>query len=76
MLSLIASDSADDRVLVASDPVGRALCVSFGLSSLVFALTLGVLLLARCLPRLGAGDVADSLDDVSLGRVVLLQRRR
>lgn len=71
LLGFVAGDSAYNRVLVASGTVDGALSVTLGLSSLVFCLSGSVLLLSRCLPRGGTGDVTDGLDDVALQRVVL-----
>lgn len=74
MLALIASDGTDNRVLVPPSLVLGTLSVPLGLSSLVLGLALSVLLLSRVLPAGSTGGVADSLDDVSLGGVELLEK--
>ena len=71
LLLLVALDSADDVVNLPSDAIRGPLCVALGLRGLVLGLALGVLLLARLLPGLSTGEVADSLDRSALHGLVL-----
>ncbi len=67
----VASDGADDGVHLAGDAVDGALDVVLRLGGVVLGLALDVLFPARLLPGLGAGQVADGLDNGALERVVL-----
>lgn len=67
----IASNSADNSVLLPYDTILGTLNVSLGLSSLVLGLALSVLVTAGGLPRLGTSEVADGLDYGTLQRVIL-----
>lgn len=71
LLALVASNSAHNSVLLASDTVDSALSVSFSLRGLILCLAGRVLLFARLLPRGGASHVADGLNDIALEGVVL-----
>jgi hypothetical protein len=71
LLLAVASDSADNGVLLSTEAVGGAFSVTLGLGGLVLGLALGVLFTAGLGPRLKASGIADSLDDVALGGVVL-----
>ena len=66
LLALVSSNSAHDGVILALDTVRNTLCVAFGLSGFDFCLSFRVLFLSRCLPRLGAGSIADGFDNVAL----------
>ena len=63
--------STNNRIYLATDAVDGAFDVTLGLCGVVLGLALGVLLLARLLPCLSTGEVADSLNDSALDRVVL-----
>ena len=67
----ITCDGAHDGILLTAETVHGALGVALGLGGLVLGLALGVLLLARLLPGLEAGDVADGLDGSALEGVEL-----
>lgn len=62
LLRTVASDGADNRVLLALDTVHRALSIALSLGSLGLGLAGRVLLRARLLPGLEAGHVADLRD--------------
>lgn len=67
----VASDGADDGILLSANAVDDTLSVAFRLGSFVLALACGVLLFTRLLPGSGAGQVADTFDDVALGGMEL-----
>lgn len=71
LLLAVAHDGADDGVLLAGEAVHGALGVAFGLGGLVLGLALGVLLLARLGPGLGARQVANGLDGGAFERAEL-----
>jgi hypothetical protein len=71
LLFAIASNSANDGILLAAEAVERTLGVSLGPSGIVFSLAGSVFLLARVGPRLGPGHVAHGLDNGTLEGVVL-----
>ena len=71
LLLAVARDGTDDGILLAAETVHGALGVSLGLGGVVLCLALGVLVPARGGPGLGAGEVADRLDDGALDGVVL-----
>ena len=71
LLLAVTSHGTDDGILLAAETVHGALGVALGLGGVVLGLTLSVLLLAGLSPGLGAGEVADGLDDVALQGVVL-----
>jgi len=70
-LGPVASDGANDGVLLSANAVSGTLSVTLGLGSLVLGLSSSVLLLARALPAGSAGQVTNALNDVALGRVEL-----
>lgn len=70
-LLLVATNSANNSVLLPYDAILGALSVALSLSSPVLGFALSVLVTARGLPRFGAGHVADGLDGVALHGVVL-----
>jgi len=74
LLRLVASDGADDGILLAGKAVDTALYVRLALSGLDLSLAGDVLLAARVDPGLRACDVADGLDDGALGGVELAGR--
>ena len=67
----VASDSADDAILLALDAVDGTLSVALRLGGLDLGLTGSVLLLAGLGPGVGACHVADGLDNGTLDGVVL-----
>jgi len=71
LLGPVASDSADDGVLLSTDAVGGTLGVALGLGGLVFGLSGSVFFPARLLPAGCAGQATNALDDIALGRVEL-----
>jgi hypothetical protein len=71
LLRVVSCDGANNGVFLSDNAVSGTLCISLGLSGFVLRLAGGVLLLSRLLPRSGAGEVADTLDDVAFGRVEL-----
>lgn len=58
-MGFVTSDSADNRILITNGLVCGTFSVSLGLGSLGFSFAGCVFLLARRLPGLGAGHVAD-----------------
>jgi hypothetical protein len=71
LLLLVASYSAYNGVVFASDAIRSTLNVLFGLRGLVLGLALGVLFLAGLLPRLETSHVTDRLDKSALRGVEL-----
>jgi hypothetical protein len=59
LLSLVASDCTEHRVLVTGSLVGDTFDVTLRLGSLVLCLAFCVLLATGLLPRLGASRVAN-----------------
>ena len=59
LLGLVASDRADHRVLVASDPVGGTLDIALCLCSIVLCLALRMLFATGLLPSFGTGHIAN-----------------
>ena len=70
-LLAVTSEGAHYCVLLSTNAISSPLDVAFGLGGLVLGLALGVLLLARLGPGVGAGQVADGLDGGALEGVEL-----
>ena len=70
MLS-VTSQGPDDSVLLTTEAVLGTFNVPLGLGCLVFSLALGVFFFTRLLPGFSTRQVADGLDDGTLGRVEL-----
>lgn len=71
LLLSVTGYGTDDGILLSAETVYGAVGVALGLGGLVLSFTLGVLVAARCGPRLETGHVADGLDDGALDGVVL-----
>ena len=71
LLLTIASNGANDGVLLSAEIVEGTIGVSFSLSSFVLGLSGSMFLLARIGPRLGAGQATHRLDDGALEGVEL-----
>jgi len=71
LLGLVPGNGTDDGVFLSGETVSCSLDVSLSLSSVVFALSSSVFLLARVDPCARTSQVTDGLDDGSLNGMVL-----
>lgn len=67
LLLTVTSDGTNDGILLPANAVESAFGVTLGLRSCDLSFASNVLLLARILPRLAAGYIANSLDESTLG---------